>query len=507
MYKEKNSIDQIKKLENISQDYKNKENILQDKDALINGFIIEGSNKNYKNYLSKYFIDLFDEDYKEINIRKICEDSNFEQNLKSALDELRNTSNKFVLFSNLEEINDRTAWKSVFHKELKDLEDFTVILNLENLDNFKNDGLLHLNLYNINIDFVSRNEILNILEDKISAEDLSDEIDFNNIISTCKSMNRENIKTFIDRLIYNSIENNQVKINKESIKNTRDQMAEVIGTELKVRKPSITYEDVGGLKEEKDKIKKIIEWPIEDSNLFEKMSAKTSKGVLLYGPPGNGKTLLASAVAGASNYNMVEVKCSDIMQKFLGQSESKINQIFQIARQNSPSIIFLDEFDAIGRERKSSGKVKTTSTAQRVVSELLVELDGMDSKDDVKIIAATNKPKKIDKALLRSGRISEKIEISRPQKQKDIKEILSIHLRDKPHKNINKDKIASKLNGCTGGDIEKICDKAALIRIEKIKKQKNTEKEIQQKDLIEAITDFNSERQEEKRSKFEKTYY
>ena len=189
----------------------------------------------------------------------------------------------------------------------------------------------------------------------------------------------------------------------------------------------VTYEDIGGLKEEIQKIREMIELPLKHPELFEKLGIEPPKGVLLYGPPGTGKTLLAKAVANEANAHFIAINGPEIMSKFYGESEERLREIFKEAQENSPSIIFIDEIDAIAPKREEvTGEVE-----KRVVSQLLTLMDGLKSRGKVIVIAATNRPDALDPALRRPGRFDREIEVGVPDKQ-GRKEILQIHTRGMP---------------------------------------------------------------------------
>ncbi|MDY7083040.1 MAG: AAA family ATPase, partial [Halobacteria archaeon] len=198
--------------------------------------------------------------------------------------------------------------------------------------------------------------------------------------------------------------------------------------EVFVEIPDITYDDVGGLEDVKQKLVEAVEWPLNYQQVFEELNTKAPKGILLYGPPGTGKTLLAKAVANASDSNFISIKGPELLNKYVGESEKGVREIFKKARQNSPTVIFFDEIDSIAPERGGS---LDTQVTERVVSQLLTELDGIEELRDVKVIAATNRPDRIDKALLRPGRLDKSIEVPLPDEEAREK-IFEIHTRGSP---------------------------------------------------------------------------
>ncbi|WP_148685441.1 CDC48 family AAA ATPase [Candidatus Nitrosocosmicus hydrocola] len=222
--------------------------------------------------------------------------------------------------------------------------------------------------------------------------------------------------------------------------------------------PRITYEDIGGLKNEVQKVREMIELPLRHPEIFERIGIEAPKGVLLYGPPGTGKTLLAKAVANETNANFYSIGGPEIMSKFYGESEEKLRDIFKQAEENSPSIIFIDEIDSIAPKREEvSGDVE-----KRIVSQLLTLMDGLMARGKVVIIGATNRPNAIDPALRRPGRFDREIEIGIPDKD-GRHDILQIHTRGMPlTDNTNLEQFAKITHGFVGADLESLSKEAAM---------------------------------------------
>ncbi|TVP41518.1 CDC48 family AAA ATPase [Candidatus Nitrosocosmicus arcticus] len=222
--------------------------------------------------------------------------------------------------------------------------------------------------------------------------------------------------------------------------------------------PQVTYEDIGGLKEEIQKVREMIELPLRHPEIFEKLGIEAPKGVLLYGPPGTGKTLLAKAVANESNAHFISISGPEIMSKFYGESEARLREIFKETKEKAPSIIFIDEIDSITPKREEvTGEVE-----RRVVSQLLSLMDGLEARGKVIVIAATNRPNAIDPALRRPGRFDREIEIKVPDKRGRL-EILQIHARNMPlESDVNQEKIAAVSHGFVGADLEYLCKEAAM---------------------------------------------
>ncbi len=222
--------------------------------------------------------------------------------------------------------------------------------------------------------------------------------------------------------------------------------------------PEITYEDIGGLNDEIKKIRELVEIPLKHPEIFERLGIQPPKGILLHGPPGTGKTLLAKAVANESDANFILLNGPEIMSKFYGESEKKIRDIFEEAEKTAPTIIFIDEIDAIAPKREDvQGEVE-----RRVVSQLLSMMDGLKSRGKVIVIGATNRPNAIDAALRRPGRFDRELEISVPGKEGRL-QVLKIHTRGMPlDKKVNLDEIASVTHGFVGADLEALTKESAI---------------------------------------------
>jgi len=227
-------------------------------------------------------------------------------------------------------------------------------------------------------------------------------------------------------------------------------------TELAV--PKITYEDIGDLEEAKQRIREIVELPLKHPELFRRLGIEPPKGVLLHGPPGCGKTLLAKAVANEAGAYFIAINGPEIMSKFYGESEARLREIFKEAEENAPAIIFIDEIDAIAPKREEvTGEVE-----KRVVAQLLTLMDGLRERGNVIVIAATNRPDAVDPALRRPGRFDREIAIGMPDKRAR-KEILLVHTRNMPlADDVNLDEIAEMTHGYTGADLAALCREAAM---------------------------------------------
>jgi len=245
---------------------------------------------------------------------------------------------------------------------------------------------------------------------------------------------------------------------------------------------AVSYEDIGGLKDEIERVREIIEIPMKHPEVFKKLGITPPKGVLLYGPPGTGKTLLAKAVANETDSNFVVINGPELMSKFYGQSEENLRRVFEEAKQNAPSIVFIDEIDSLAPKR---GEV-TGEVEKRIVSQLLTLMDGLDPRGDVVVIAATNRPEDVDEALRRPGRFDREIEIGMPDKDSR-KEILQVHTRSMPLEDVDLDHYADITHGYSGADLAALCREAGMNALRRIVPDLKKSDEILSKEVIENL--------------------
>jgi transitional endoplasmic reticulum ATPase len=260
--------------------------------------------------------------------------------------------------------------------------------------------------------------------------------------------------------------------------------------EVLIKKPNVHWTDVGGLEKEKEKLKELIELPLLRPDLFKSAGIKPGKGILLYGPSGTGKTLLAKAVATESNANFISVKGPELISKWVGESEKHIREIFKKARQVSPAIIFFDEFDSISRSR---GSGLGNDSSEKVVNQLLTELDGVEDLEGVMIVAATNRKDLIDPSVLRPGRIDSLVELGLPD-DKTRERIFEVHSRGMPlMKSIDLNSYVSKTDGWSGAEIEALLRNSGMLAIKR-SYEKNVSVSIKKDDLETAFNELAEER-------------
>ena len=233
--------------------------------------------------------------------------------------------------------------------------------------------------------------------------------------------------------------------------------------EVLIETPNVSWTDIGGLENVKQELKEAVEWPLKHPDSFKRLGVRPPKGILLYGAPGSGKTLLAKAVAKESQANFISVKGPELLSKWVGESEKAVREVFKKARQTSPTIVFFDEIDSLAPKRGAS---QDSNVTERVVNQLLTEVDGLEEMHDVVIIAATNRPDIIDPGLLRPGRF-DRIILTPVPDEKTRLEVFKVHTKGMPLQDVNLETLAEKTEGYVGADIEAICREAAIYALRK----------------------------------------
>ncbi|MGB2842558.1 MAG: CDC48 family AAA ATPase [Halobacteriota archaeon] len=241
----------------------------------------------------------------------------------------------------------------------------------------------------------------------------------------------------------------------EALKNTEPSALREVFVEV----PNVKWDDIGGLERAKAELKEVVEWPLKYSDAFSRLNSKPPKGILLFGPPGTGKTMLVKAVANATEVNFISIKGPELLSKWVGESEKAVREVFRKAKQAAPCIIFLDEIDSIASVR---GAGYDSHVTERVVSQMLIEMDGLEELKEVIIIAATNRPDMVDPALLRPGRLDRLIYIQPPGKE-ERKKIFDVHLSGKPiGEDVDVEEFAERTDGYVGADIAAIVKEAVM---------------------------------------------
>jgi transitional endoplasmic reticulum ATPase len=362
--------------------------------------------------------------------------------------------------------------------------------------------------HEINISIPDRNSRLEILNIHTRGMPLNDNVDIPYLADVTHGYVGADLGALCREAAMNAIRKIMPEIDMESgrispdiildIKVSMDDfiqaLAEIIPSttrEIFVETPNVSWDDVGGLENVKKELTKAIEWPLKYDLLFNYAHVKAPKGIMLYGLPGTGKTMIAKAVASESNANFISIKGPELLSKWVGESESGIREIFKKARQAAPCVIFFDEMDAIAPRR---GKGADTQVTERTVSQMLTEIDGIEELKGVTILAATNRLDMIDPALLRPGRFDLIIEVLPPEK-KELQEIFKVHTRQKPlSPEIDGNSLIMLMIGLTGADVAYICREAAMLAIkEYIENEGDIEKpdfKIYQRHFEEAINTY-----------------
>lgn len=256
----------------------------------------------------------------------------------------------------------------------------------------------------------------------------------------------------------------KMRVVKDDFKEALKEVEPSAMREVLVEIPRVTWDDVGGLEDVKKVLKEIIELPLKDPEMFNRMGITPPRGILLFGPPGCGKTLLAKAVANESQANFISIKGPEVMSKWVGESEKAVRQIFKKAKQVAPAIVFLDEIDAIAPRRGAT--MADSGVTERLVNQLLTSIDGLESLEGVVIVAATNRPDIVDSALLRAGRFGKLVLIPVPDRDARL-EIFKVHTREMPLKDVNLEELADRTENFSGADIESLCKEAGLNALRK----------------------------------------
>lgn len=263
----------------------------------------------------------------------------------------------------------------------------------------------------------------------------------------------------------------------------------VTGMEVEER-PDVTYDQIGGLAEQIREVKETVELPLSKPELFEKIGIEPPKGVLLYGPPGTGKTLLAKAVAHETHATFIKIVASEFVRKYIGEGARIVRGVFELAKEKSPSIIFIDEIDAVAAKRLKSS-TSGDREVQRTLMQLLAELDGFESRGDVGIVAATNRPDILDPALLRPGRFDRFIEVPLPNEE-GRREILKIHSANMSlAEDVDINLIARMTDGSSGADLKAICTEAGMFAI------REEREEVTMNDFLNAVDKISGIEKEE----------
>jgi len=255
--------------------------------------------------------------------------------------------------------------------------------------------------------------------------------------------------------------------------------------------PDITFEQIGGLTSVIEEVREAVEYPLTRPEIFERIGVDPPKGILLYGPPGTGKTLIAKAVAHNAHAQFIRMSGSELVHKFIGEGAQLVRELFMMAHEKAPSIVFIDEIDAIGSTRSNDG-TSGSAEVQRTMMQLLAEMDGFNNRGNVRIMAATNRVDMLDAALLRPGRFDRIIEVGLPDETARL-EILKIHSRKMKLRDVDLEQIVALTDGCTGAELQSMCREAGMIAV------RNEADAVHMDDFIAAVKKVLHTEEEEKK--------
>jgi len=257
----------------------------------------------------------------------------------------------------------------------------------------------------------------------------------------------------------------KMQVTMEDFNNAYKEITPTAMREVYIEIPTIHWEDIGGLEEVKEDLREAVEWPLKTPEIFDRLGIKPPKGILLYGPPGCGKTLLGKAVATESAANFITIKGPEVFSKWVGESEKAIREVFRKARMAAPAVVFFDEIDSLV-PRRGLG-FSDSGVSERVISQLLTEMDGMVSLEDVVIVAATNRPDMVDPAVLRPGRFDRLIYVPEPDEKSKL-QIFKIYTKNMPlGKDVDLVQLAASAKNFSGADIDALCREAAMVALRK----------------------------------------
>jgi len=308
--------------------------------------------------------------------------------------------------------------------------------------------------------------------------------------------NQEAVTEVTDEMREDLEPDSRVAVNNSlSIVKTLDNETDVRARVMQVEEsPEVTYEDIGGLEEQMQEVRETVEMPLENPDMFGEVGIEPPSGVLLYGPPGTGKTMLAKAVANQTDATFIKMAGSELVHKFIGEGAKLVRDLFEVARQHEPAVLFIDEIDAIAAKRTDS-KTSGDAEVQRTMMQLLSEMDGFEDRGEVRIIAATNRFDMLDRAILRPGRFDRLIEVPKPNFEGREK-IFRIHTRDmNVADDVDFEKLAKEAEDASGADIKAVCTEAGMFAI------RDDRTEITMADFENAKSKIDAEDEDEEISK------
>ncbi len=381
---------------------------------------------------------------------------------------------KKVVFSETLEQSDPELENKTLQNTLEKMEQENTLLN-HTLSRLEEESSMLRELFNN-----TNTELNNLKKPALLVAEITNIIDQNKAI--IKLPNGNKFYCYIAKEVKNLLSGDSVLVDQKSL-NIVEKIALVSNSEVEkyviVEKPKEDWKEIGGLKKEIQEIKEVIELPLKNKALFEKVGIQPPKGALLYGPPGTGKTLLAKAVARSTDATFIQVVGSELVQKFIGEGAKLVKEIFELARKKAPSIIFIDELDSLAATRMDTG-TSGEREVNRTFMQLLAEIDGFKHLDDVKIIGATNRLDILDPAIIRPGRLDRLIEVGLPNEEGRT-EIFKVHSKKMNLKSINTKEIITNTDGFSGAEIRAMCTEAGFFAI------RESRDHVTQHDFIGAI--------------------
>ena len=399
-----------------------------------------------------------------------------------------NTEKKLV-YSETIELDDTESTNKALTKNVEKLEEENKVLN-GTLRRVEEESAMLRELFN-----KASNELSNIKKPALLVADIVQIVDKNKAV--IKLPNGNKFFCYISEEAKEVVNGDTVLVDQKSL-NVINKVDLGEGMEVEkyviIEKPLESWKDIGGLGEEINEVKEVIELPLKKPELFKKIGIKPPKGVLLYGPPGTGKTLLAKAVAHSTNATFIEIVGSELVQKFIGEGAKLVKEIFNLAKRKAPSIIFIDEIDALAAMRIETG-TSGEREVNRTFMQLLAELDGFNHLGDVKVIGATNMIHILDKAIIRPGRLDRLIEVGLPDEVGRL-EIIKVHTKNMNLKNVKLKEIVKEMEFLSGAEIQAVCMESGYFAIREDRDY------VTQEDFLMGIEKVRQEEDEEQDQKF-----
>jgi len=370
----------------------------------------------------------------------------------------KNEAAKKMIYSESIQVDDLNIEKEQLSTSIKKLEEENRVISTS-LNRLEEESAMLREMFNS-----ASNELNNLRKPSLLVADVVSSLENNQAI--IKLPNGNKFCCYVSKDIENLKSGDSVLVDQKSlniVKPINIGNNDEIEKYVIIDKPKESWKEIGGLNEEIIEVKEVIELPLKKPKLFEKIGIEPPKGILLYGPPGTGKTLLAKAVAHSTNATFIEVVGSELVQKFIGEGAKLVKEIFSLARRNSPTIIFIDEIDALAASRMDTG-TSGEREVNRTFMQLLAELDGFKPLDNVKIIGATNRLDILDNAIIRPGRLDRLIEVGLPNMEGRL-EIIKVHTRKMNLKKVDLEKVAEETEEFSGAEIRAICTEAGFYAI------------------------------------------